>query len=45
MLKTIKAILYDIDDTLYDRNLAQSMILERIKKNYPTRFNRCRWTG
>ena len=38
MRKIIKAILFDIDDTLYDRNLAQSMILERIVKKLPHVF-------
>ncbi len=36
--KIIKAILFDIDDTLYDRNLAQGMILERIVKKFPHVF-------
>jgi putative hydrolase of the HAD superfamily len=38
MSKSIKAILFDIDDTLYDRNLSQSMILERIVKKLPHVF-------
>lgn len=37
-MKKIKAILFDIDDTLYDRNLAQGMILERIVKKLPQVF-------
>jgi len=37
-MKKIKAILFDIDDTLYDRNLAQSMILERIVEKLPHVF-------
>jgi HAD superfamily hydrolase (TIGR01509 family) len=38
MGKSIKAVLFDIDDTLFDRNLAQSIILESIVKKLPNVF-------
>jgi len=38
MRKIIQAVLFDIDDTLYDRNLSQSLILERIVKKLPRIF-------
>jgi putative hydrolase of the HAD superfamily len=38
MGKSIQAVLFDIDDTLFDRNLAQSIILESIVKRLPNVF-------
>jgi putative hydrolase of the HAD superfamily len=38
MGKSIQAVLFDIDDTLFDRNLAQSIILESIVKRFPNVF-------
>jgi putative hydrolase of the HAD superfamily len=38
MGKNIKAVLFDIDDTLFDRNLAQSIILESMVKRLPKVF-------
>jgi putative hydrolase of the HAD superfamily len=35
----IKAILFDIDDTLFDRNLAQTKVLESIVRKLPSLFN------
>lgn len=35
----IKAVLFDIDDTLYDRNLAQVKTLELIVQSLPSLFN------
>jgi len=35
----IKAVLFDVDDILFDRNTAQSMILEIIVKRLPHLFN------
>ena len=38
MGKNIKTVLFDIDDTLFDRNKAQSIILELIVKRLPDIF-------
>jgi putative hydrolase of the HAD superfamily len=38
MSTNIKAVLFDIDDTLFDRNLAQSIVLELILKKLPNVF-------
>jgi putative hydrolase of the HAD superfamily len=38
MSTNIKAVLFDIDDTLFDRNLAQSIVLELILKKLPHIF-------
>jgi putative hydrolase of the HAD superfamily len=38
MKSNIKAILFDIDDTLFDRNKAQVMILDNIIKRFPQAF-------
>jgi HAD superfamily hydrolase (TIGR01509 family) len=38
MSTNIKAVLFDIDDTLFDRNLAQSIVLELILKKLPHVF-------
>jgi FMN phosphatase YigB (HAD superfamily) len=35
----IKAILFDVDDTLYDRALAQNKALELIVKRFPVVFS------
>ncbi|MCP4584246.1 MAG: HAD family hydrolase [candidate division Zixibacteria bacterium] len=38
-LTKIKAILFDIDDTLFDRNIAQSQMLELFKREYVDIFS------
>lgn len=38
MMKSIKTILFDIDDTLFDRNLAQAKILQIIVDSLPEIF-------
>jgi putative hydrolase of the HAD superfamily len=38
MGKNIKAVLFDIDDTLFDRSKAQSIILDLIVKKFPQVF-------
>jgi putative hydrolase of the HAD superfamily len=38
MKSNIKAVLFDIDDTLFDRNKAQVMILDNIIKRFPQAF-------
>jgi putative hydrolase of the HAD superfamily len=40
MKRKIKAILFDIDDTLFDRNLAQIKVLELIVKKIPSAFRK-----
>jgi len=39
MEKNLKAVLFDLDDTLFDRNWAQGMVLELIVKQLPHIFN------
>lgn len=39
MEKNIKAVLFDVDDTLFDRNVAQSAVLELIVKQIPQLFD------
>jgi len=38
-MNNIKAVLFDIDDTLFDRNAAQSIVLELIIKRFPEIFS------
>ena len=38
MKTEIKAVLFDIDDTLFDRNKSQPLVLERITKQFPHLF-------
>ena len=38
-MNNIKAVLFDLDDTLFDREAAQSMALELIVKRFPGIFN------
>jgi putative hydrolase of the HAD superfamily len=39
MEKNIKAVLFDVDDTLFDRNLAQRKVLDLIVSQLPDVFN------
>jgi HAD superfamily hydrolase (TIGR01509 family) len=39
MSKNIKAVLFDVDDTLFDRNLAQRKVLDLIIRQLPDVFN------
>jgi putative hydrolase of the HAD superfamily len=39
MKKNIKAVLFDVDDTLFDRNLAQRKVLDLIISQLPAVFN------
>ncbi len=39
MKKKIKAVLFDVDETLFDRNLAQKAVLKLIVKQLPQIFN------
>jgi FMN phosphatase YigB (HAD superfamily) len=41
MKDTIKTILFDVDDTLFDRNLAQQKAIELIIQHLPDIFNKC----
>ena len=40
LLESIRAVLFDLDDTLYDRKAAQIMVLELIVKRFPHIFGR-----
>ncbi len=41
MEKNFKAVLFDVDGTLFDRNAAQKMVLEQIVKRLPHIFSAC----
>ena len=34
--KAIQVVLFDVDDTLYDRDAAQTMVLESIVREFPS---------
>jgi len=45
MEKNFKAVLFDIDDTLFDRNAAQRIVLEQIVNGLPHVFRGCEMAG